>query len=53
MQCIERMSGGFQLRSAAGEMGEQDFSALTRSGVEHMLPAGAERLVVCCVLDMA
>jgi hypothetical protein len=52
MQCIERISGGLQLRPAAGEVCEQDFSALARSWIEHVFTAVPERLI-CGVLDMA
>jgi hypothetical protein len=57
MQCIERISGGLQLRPAGGEMGEQDLSLFAAAGVTDD-PVGfggamADEQVVCSVLDMA
>lgn len=52
MQCIERMDGRFQLRSAAGEVGEQDFSLLSGSSITQVLTAGAQSVVICGVFDM-
>lgn len=46
------MDGRFQLRSAAGEVGEQDFSLLSGSSITQVLTAGAQSVVICGVFDM-
>jgi hypothetical protein len=46
MQCIERLTGGFQRDEASGEMGEQHFSALACSWISEQFGADTQDGVV-------
>jgi hypothetical protein len=52
MQCIERITGGFQRGSASVEVCEEHGAALSRSWIPQQLDGGAAVSVVVCKLDM-